>query len=53
MSAVAGRAAGKIASTATKAAGKAAESGGKSDQVLAKGARRDPELYVCLSTCQI
>ena len=48
MSAAAGRAASKIASTATTAAGKAAESGGKSDQVLAKGARRDPELYVRL-----
>lgn len=48
MSAVAGRVASKVGSSAGKAAGKAAEAGngqGK-DNILTKGAKRDPELYV-------
>ena len=50
MSAAAGRVASKIGSAATKAAGKAAESGagGEGKQsALKKGAKKDPELYVC------
>ncbi len=49
MSAAAGRVAGKVGSAAGKAAGKAAEAGnGKGkESVLTKGAKRDPELYVC------
>ena len=45
MSAAIGRAAGK----ATKAVGKAAEAGSsdKKAGMLQKGAKRDPELYVC------
>ena len=42
--------ASKVGSAATRAAGKAAESGGTDQKqgVLKKGAKRDPELYVCL-----
>lgn len=50
MSAAAGRVAGKVGAAASKVAGKASETGGKagtSDGVLKKGAKRDPELYVC------
>ena len=49
MSATAGRMASKLGQTATRAAGKAAEAGGpdKKTGVLQKGAKRDPELYVC------
>lgn len=39
--------ASKVGSAASKAAGKAAESGDKKTGVLQKGARKDPELYVC------
>ena len=41
---------GKIGSAATKAAGRVANSGAsdKKAGVLQKGAKRDPELYVCL-----
>ena len=48
MSATAARAASKVTQAAGKAAGKANEVGGKpSNNVMNKGARRDPELYVC------
>ena len=49
MSAVAGRVASKVGSAAGQAAGKAAQagSGGGKESVLKKGAKRDPELYVC------
>lgn len=49
MSATIGRAASKIGQSATKVVGKAAESGSsdKPAGVLQKGAKRDPELYVC------
>ena len=48
MSATVGRVASKVGQAATKAAGKAAEAGSSEKQgVLQKGAKRDPELYVC------
>lgn len=47
MSAAAGRMASKVGSAASKVAGKAAESGDKKTGVLQKGAKKDPELYVC------
>ncbi len=37
------QAAGRVANAASKAAGKSA-----SEHVLNKGAKRDPELYVCI-----
>lgn len=46
MSATAGRVASKVGQAATRAAGKAAEADKKTG-VLQKGAKRDPELYVC------
>jgi len=50
MSAAAGRMASKVGQAATKAAGKAAEAGSSEKAgVLQKGAKRDPELYVCQS----
>ena len=55
MSAVAGRVAGKVSSAAGRAAGKAAEAGsgqGK-ESVLKKGAKRDPELYVCFTIIRL
>lgn len=39
--------ASKVGGAASKAAGKVAESGDKKSGVLQKGAKRDPELYVC------
>lgn len=47
MSAAAGRMASKVGSAASKVAGKAAESGEQKTGVLQKGAKKDPELYVC------
>ena len=49
MSAAAGRMAGKVGQAAGKIASKANEAGsGKGqDSTLQKGAKRDPELYVC------
>ena len=49
MSATAGRVVSKVSQAATRAAGKAAEAGAsdKKSGVLQKGAKRDPELYVC------
>ena len=49
MSAAASRIAGQVGQAATRAAGRAAEAGGsdKPAGVLQKGAKRDPELYVC------
>lgn len=41
--------AGKVGGPLSKVAGKAAESGSnpKNQEVLQKGAKKDPELYVC------
>lgn len=52
MSASAGRMAGKVGQAAGKIASKANEAGsGKGkDSALQKGAKRDPELYVCTKT---
>ena len=49
MSAAASRIIGQVGQAATRAAGRAAEAGGsdKPAGVLQKGAKRDPELYVC------
>lgn len=51
MSAAAGRAAGKVGQAAGRAAAKANEVGSKKgpDGPLNKGAKRDPELYVCVA----
>ncbi|MCJ1312412.1 hypothetical protein MMC25_006086 [Agyrium rufum] len=48
MSAAAGRVAGKVGQAASNVAKKAADSGttSKQDNVLKKGARRDPELWI-------
>ena len=47
MSGAAGKAASKIAQTASRAAGKANEIGGKPvDNPLSKATKKDPELYV-------
>ena len=46
MSAAAGRMASKVGGAA-KAVGKAAQSGDQKTGFLQKGAKRDPELYVC------
>ena len=59
MASAASRMAGKVGGPVSKIAGKAAESGSnpKNQEVLQKGAKRDPELYVCrphrLGTCQL
>ena len=55
MSAVAGRVAGKVGQAAGKVASKANEAGsGKGkESALQKGAKRDPELYVCIDDDRI